>query len=142
VKTYLRYYRAFENVPDEVLPELRRLNLGLSGIMADLIPWTVKRKKYISGWECPRSYWTSERHIAVAYDAKTDKVAGWSVTDWNGCLNLYVAHRYRRKGVAHKLARHMLRFVPSKFRVYNLAAETCVRKAMARSKYKKSIGMM
>jgi len=132
MKTYLRYYRAFENVPDEVLPELRRLNLGLSGIMRDLIPFKG----------CTRGYWTSERHIAVAYDAKTDKVAGWSVTDWNGCLNLYVAHRYRRKGVAHKLARHMLRFVPSKFRVYNLAAETCVRKAMARSKYKKSIGMM
>ena len=152
MKTYLRYYKTFANVPDEVLPELRRLNLGWAGVMYDLIPCKDHRVvTHYTGDYCSNCFdnassqiqrWNKERHIVVAYDASNDKAVGWSVTDNSNAVNLYVQRKCRRTGVARKIATHMLKFLPSRIRVYNRNAEMVIRKATKRSKFKKAVGYM
>jgi len=158
LNVYLRYYKAFENVPDEVIPELAKLNLGRQGIMKDYVPLcdgkVVKVKVpcywnndgYYSDRRCPKcndnhfhQSKTAKRYLVVAYDGRTDKAVGWSMVDECNYINIFVARRWRRKGLATKIVVHGCKYMPKTINVHNAQARDVVIEASKRSKFKKVV---
>jgi len=158
LNVYLRYYKAFENVPDEVIPELAKLNLGHCGIMKEYVPvcdGKIVKTKVPCYWNNDGYYYehrcskcngehynqsmTAKRHIVVAYDGRTDKAVGWSMVDKHDHINIFVARRWRKKGLATRIVVHGCKYLPKTIKVHTEKARNVVIEASKRSKFKKVV---
>lgn len=139
-------YRTLPDVPVPILKKLKKLSLGMKGIMEYLIDEYLDYQQgqplHYSAEGAPATPFdkipTNKRFIAIAFNNRTP--VGWCVRDNRNCFAVFVKPNWRGQGIATQLATHYLSMTRKRLvKVYGDEAQKIVRKARERGKFKKRI---